>query len=150
MKDQDNAQKQKKFLDEYTKTLDIKGSALAAGYKKQTAVVNALNFLNGKTGKLQLDALIEDKAAHYDVRKGFIVSKYLKILSWALSEDDYNKPNDPALALRALEGLARQLSGGFLAQDSGINTSKSAICAPITDENTSIVTAIKGLDPNKI
>lgn len=144
-KAEDSLIKQKKFLDEYSKTLDIKGAALAAGYSKQTGVANALSFLGGKRAKLELQALIEEKAAQFDVRKAFIVSCYLKILNWALDADDYNKPNDPPLALRALEGLTKQLGSGFLALEN-----KGSCNENPEGENHLIINTIKGLDPNKI
>lgn len=139
MNDTNNKQKQRKFLDEYSKSLDIKASALAAGYKKQTALANVQNLLNNPRVVKELKALCESKAAHLEICPGYIIFGYLKILDWALSLDEYGKPNDSALGLRALDGLVKQL-GCDIQEQSKKNE----------NENLAIITSIKGLDPNKI
>lgn len=142
MKDTENKQKQRKFLEEYSNTLDLKASALAAGYKKQTAVANVRNYLKNPAAEKELKALCERKAGHLEICRGYIVAGYLKILDWALSLDDNGKPNDAGAALRALDGIVKQ---------TGLEISRSA-ANPLenTLQNPEIVTNIKGLDPNKI
>ncbi len=142
MKDTENKQKQRKFLEEYSNTLDLKASALAAGYKKQTAVANIRNYLKNPAAEKELKALCERKAGHLEICRGYIVAGYLKILDWALSLDDNGKPNDAGAALRALDGIVKQ---------TGLEISRSA-ANPLenTLQNPEIVTNIKGLDPNKI
>lgn len=142
MKDTENKQKQRKFLEEYSNTLDLKASALAAGYKKQTAVANVRNYLKNSAAEKELKALCERKAGHLEICRGYIVAGYLKILDWALSLDDNGKPNDAGAALRALDGIVKQ---------TGLEISRSA-ANPLenTLQNPEIVTNIKGLDPNKI
>ncbi len=142
MKDTENKQKQRKFLEEYSNTLDLKASALAAGYKKQTAVANIRNYLKNPAAENELKALCERKAGHLEICRGYIVAGYLKILDWALSLDDNGKPNDAGAALRALDGIVKQ---------TGLEISRSA-ANPLenTLQNPEIVTNIKGLDPNKI
>ncbi len=142
MKDTDNKQKQRKFLEEYSNTLDLKGSALAAGYKKQTAAANVRNFLKNPAVEKELKALCERKAGHLEICRGYIVAGYLKILDWALSLDDNGKPNDAGAALRALDGIVKQTMPEF-SRNNG-NTFENAL------QNSAIVTNIKGLDPNKI
>lgn len=142
MKDTDNKQKQRKFLEEYSNTLDLKASALTAGYKKQTAAANARNFLKNPAAEKELKALCERKAGHLEICKGYIVAGYLKILDWALSLDDNGKPNDAGAALRALDGIVKQT-----VPDSSRNT---VSLLENTVQNPSIVSNIKGLDPNKI
>lgn len=142
MKDTENKQKQRKFLEEYSNTLDLKASALAAGYKKQTAVANVRNYLKNPAAEKELKALCERKAGHLEICRGYIVAGYLKILDWALSLDDNGKPNDAGAALRALDGIVKQ---------TGLEISRST-ANPLenTLQNPEIVTNIKGLDPNKI
>lgn len=72
---------------------------------------------------------------------GYIISGYLKVLKWALSEDEGGKPNDPALALRALDGITKQLGSDF---------ALSAGETPKVEAELPIITEIKGLDTNKI
>ena len=52
MKDTDNKLKQRKFLEEYANTLDLKASALAAGYKKQTALANVRNLFKNPANEI--------------------------------------------------------------------------------------------------
>ncbi len=142
MKDTDNKLKQRKFLEEYANTLDLKASALAAGYKKQTALANVRNLFKNPANEKELKAICERKAGHLEICKGYIIAGYLKILDWALDLDDNGKPNDAAIAIRALDGVVKQLS------TTGLEENKADI-QNIT-ENPAIVTSIKGLDPNKI
>lgn len=142
MKDTDNKQKQRKFLDEYSNTLDLKASALAAGYKKQTAHANVRNLLKNPAAEKELKAICERKAAHLEVCKGYIVFGYLKILDWALDLNDDGKPNDAAIGIRALDGIVKHLGTGVL--------DENALKIENLIENPAIVTNIKGLDPNKI
>ncbi len=142
MKDTDNKLKQRKFLEEYANTLDLKASALAAGYKKQTALANVRNLFKNPANEKELKAICERKAGHLEICKGYIIAGYLKILDWALDLDDNGKPNDAAIAIRALDGVVKQLG------TTGLEENKADI-QNIT-ENPAIVTSIKGLDPNKI
>ncbi len=141
MKDTNTKQKQKKFLEEYSKSLDIKASALAAGYRKQTALANVQNLLNNPATIIELKALCRKKASYLEICKGFILYGYLKILDWALDTDDNGKPNDTGAALRALDGIIKQTEPGNQPAET-----RSADA----EENPLIVTQIKGLDPNKI
>ena len=142
MKDTDNKLKQRKFLEEYANTLDLKASALAAGYKKQTALANVRNLFKNPANEKELKAICERKAGHLEICKGYIIAGYLKILDWALDLDDNGKPNDAAIAIRALDSVVKQLG------TTGLEENKVDI-QNIT-ENPAIVTSIKGLDPNKI
>lgn len=145
MKESENARIQRKFLEEYSNTLDIRASARAAGYKKQTGVANALNYLTGERGKRELRALIAKKTQHLEVCKGYIILSYLQILDWALSKDDEGHITEPTLALRALDGLTKQLTNGF---QTGSSSAQDTYAAEA--QNPSIITSIVGLDPKKI
>ena len=69
MKESENALKTRKFLEEYSDTLDIKGSALAAGYKKQTASANGHNILKSERARRELTAIINEKACKLQICK---------------------------------------------------------------------------------
>ena len=141
MKDTTAAKMQKKFIEEYSKTLDIEASLEAARYSKRTggAIARAM-FKNPKVIK-ELKALCEWKTEHLEVCLGYIIDGYLKVAKWALSADEEGKLNDPALALRALEGITKQLGGGFA--QSGCDTRQLSPEIPI-------ITEIIGLDTTKI
>ena len=132
--------KQRKFLEEYIKTLDIQRAMAAAGYPKRTAAMIVQNLLESPKTKRELKALCESKADHLEICKGFIILNYLKILDWAASLDDNSAPMNAALALKALEGITKQLEKDFSGEnESGKNTEKQPI-----------IPVIKGLDPDKM
>lgn len=141
MKETTAAQLQRKFMDEYANTLDIRASALAAGYSKRTGVAVVRNILKTPKAQKELMALCERKAEHLEVCLGYIVAGYLKVLKWALSEDESGKPNDAALALRALDGIVKQLGSEF-ATTKAHPANQNAI--------EPVITKIEGLDTDKI
>jgi len=141
MKNTTAAVMRRKFLDEYSKTLDIKASAEAARYGKKTGIAIARNLFKNPAVIKELEALCERKAEHLEICPGYIIFGYLKVLKWALTADDGGKPNDPALALRALEGITRQL--GTVFSDCTGNLA-------VQEGEIPIITEIIGLDTNKI
>ena len=128
MKETNTAQMQRKFLDEYSNTLDIRASALAARYGKRTGVAVARNMLKTEKIQKELNALCERKTEHLEVCLGYIIGGYLKVLKWALS-------------LRALDGITKQL-GSETASKKGVTGN--------TEAQIPIITEIKGLDTEKI
>ncbi len=142
MKQMENSVKIRKFLDEYSDTLDITASALAAGYKKQTASANGHNALKSERARRELMAIIDEKARKLQICKGYIVNAYLKILDWALTLDDSGRPNDPSLAIRALDSIVRQSENRSILHFLPQKESK--------DEQTGIFSSIAGLNPEKI
>ena len=125
---------QKKFLEHYAKTLDAEHSARLAGYKNQNTVTNVKKILDDPKKLKQLDEIIKQNAKKLEITKAFIVQKYLKIIEYAFFEDE-NGLKEPQLALRALDGLCKQLCGNKYEE---LKTKKSIF------EN------IEGLDPDKI
>ncbi len=125
---------QKKFLENYARTLDIAHSADLAGYKNSASYTNVKKILDDPKCKKALDKIIKKSAEKLEITKAFIVQRYLKIIDYAFFEDE-NGLKDPQLALRALDGLCKQL-GGSKYED--VKTKKS------------IFDSIEGLDPNKI
>lgn len=125
---------QKKFLQNYAKTLDSRHSAKLAGYKSETSVSNVLKMLDNPQKLEYFNRIITKSARKLDITKAFIVQKYLKIIEYAFFEDE-NGIKEPQLALRALDGLCKQLG------DNKYEELKN---------EKSIFESIDGLDPNKI
>ena len=103
---------QKKFLENYARTLDIAHSAALAGYKNSTSFTNVKKILDDPKCIKALD----------------------EIIKYAFFEDE-NGLKEPQLALRALDGLCKQLGGNKYEE---VKTKKS------------IFESIEGLDPDKI
>ncbi len=125
---------QKKFLENYAKTLDAEQSARLAGYKNKASVTNVKKILDDPKKIKQLNEIIKQSIKKLEITKAFIVQKYLKIIEYAFFEDE-NGLKEPQLALRALDGLCKQLGGNKYEE---LKTKKSIF------EN------IEGLDPDKI
>ena len=125
---------QKKFLENYARTLDIAHSAALAGYKNSTSFTNVKKILDDPKCIKALDEIIKKSAEKLEITKAFVVQKYLKIIEYAFFEDE-NGLKEPQLALRALDGLCKQLGGNTYEE---IKTKKS------------IFESIEGLDPDKI
>lgn len=136
---------QRRFLREYSKTLDAKRAAIFAGYTAKTAAMQAKELLRKEKYARELNEIIEQKADHLEVCSGFIVKKYLQLIDWASGHSansaleaglrDRGKPKEPTLLLRALDGLCKHLSHAGL-MDEG-------------DEN-SMLTKIIGLNQERI
>ena len=125
---------QKKFLENYAKTLDCTLSAQLAGYKNQASVTNVKKILDNPKCLNILDEIIKKSVKKLEITKAFVVQKYLKIIEYAFFEDE-NGLREPQLALRALDGLCKQLGTNKYEE---IKTKKS------------IFESIEGLDPDKI
>lgn len=125
---------QKKFLEHYARTLDAEHSARLVGYKNQISVTNVKKILDDPKKIGMLNKIIKQNADKLEITKAFIVQKYLKIIEYAFFEDE-NGLKEPQLALRALDGLCKQLGG--------------AKCEDIKSKK-SIFENIEGLDPDKI
>ena len=125
---------QKKFLENYARTLHAEHSAHLAGYKNKISVTNVKKILDDPKKISMLNKIIKQSADKLEITKAFIVQKYLKIIEYAFFEDE-NGLKEPQLALRALDGLCKQLS-----------------CPKYEDlkSKKSIFESIEGLDPNKI
>ena len=140
---------QKKFLEEYANTLNIKQSALFADYNEKIALKQGRDFLSKKKYLQALNSIIERKIDHLEIPKSYIIKKFIQLIDWASGECaesstsanvsakstknnktencEINKeftnthkadlrafkaPKDPAILLRALEGLTRFLERG--------------------------------------
>ncbi len=133
--DKDNINiNQKKFLENYARTLDAEHSAHLAGYKNKNSVTNVKKILDDPKKINFLNKIIKQSAQKLEITKAFVVQKYLKIIEYAFFEDE-NGLKEPQLALRALDGLCKQLGGN---RHEELKNKKSIF------EN------IEGLDPDKI
>ena len=125
----------KNFLEYYAKTLNLGESAKAAGYKGKGAINTAQRILDNPQKLHELEKIIKKNAQKFEITKAYLIGKYLKIIDYALFEDE-NGLKDPQLGLRALDGLC-----------------KNAKCEPTQDakqSKISIFENIEGLDINKI
>ncbi len=101
---------QRQFLINYAQSLDTRQSAQKAGYKAPGGITQAEKLLKNPHHRAQLDAITEEKALKYDICKAYVVKKYLEIMRGALSpKNSESAPQDAALALRALDSMARTL-----------------------------------------
>ena len=110
---------QKKFIEEYIKTLDGEASCKVAGYK-----ANNLNDLSNKmlSDKKIINAIRHElllRISALRVEKGYIVQKLLQIIEFSLEEEDIldkegyptgkKKLRDTSAGLKALESLCKYL-----------------------------------------
>ena len=147
------SKQQRKFLEEYAKTLNIKNSAVLAEYSEKIALKQGRYFLSRKKYQKALNAVIEAKIDHLEIPKAYIIKKFVQLIDWASGETGekaqtecvssnyeetdkenieekkntsqnepvraFKPPKDPAIMLRALEGLVKFLERG---KENGENT----------------------------
>ena len=77
---------QKKFLEEYANTLNIKQSAIFAEYSEKIALKQGRYFLSKEKYLKALNALIEKKVEHLEIPKSFIIKKFVQLIDWASGE----------------------------------------------------------------
>ncbi len=134
MKNKDMNKKQKKFLEYYAKTLDFNYSLQLAGYKSDASIESLKKMIVDNNKSSKLTKVISELATRLEVTKAFVVRKYLKLVNHAFFEDEGGL-KDPQLALRALDGLCKQLSLNKIQE---------------TKSDSSIFADIEGLDSTKI
>ena len=110
---------QKKFVEEYIKTLDGELSAKKAGYKTK-------NLSHISTGLLSKDFVIheiknqlQNQISSLRVNKGYVIQKLLQIAEFSLEQEDIldkegyptgkKKLRDTSAGLKALESLCKYL-----------------------------------------
>lgn len=115
-------QQQKKFIQEYIKTVDGELAARLAGYKTKDLKTQAEKLLSDckivKNIKLSLKKQIDSLC----VPKGYVIQNLLKIAEFSLEEEDITdkegnytgkkKFRDTSAALKALESLCKYLGFG--------------------------------------
>ena len=134
---------QKKFIEEYIKTLDGEASCKVAGYK-----ANNLNDLSNKmlSDKKIINAIRHElllRISALRVEKGYIVQKLLQIIEFSLEEEDIldkeggltgkRKLRDTSTGLKALENLCKHL--GFCNSQDVVHQDAKIITISNLDEN---------------
>lgn len=137
---------QRKFIAEYIKTLDARGSAIKAGYSAGTAAKTAETLLAKEYVLKEIEERLRQKTKSLEVSKAYLVHKFLEIAEYALQEEEVLDKNglptgkwrmrDTSAGLKALEALCKQL-----------DTMKAMSSQ---NENTSCIKGISGLDIEKI
>lgn len=139
-------QQQKKFIEEYIKTVNGELSAKNAGYKTKDLKAQAEKLLSNPEIIKEIKEALNTHINSLSVPKGYVIQKLLQIAEFSIQEEDIldkegnytgkKKLRDTSAALKALESLCKYL--GFS------NTE--------TPENTKAVKiiTISNLDDNKI
>lgn len=139
-------QQQKKFIEEYIKTVNGELAAKNAGYKSKDLKAQANKLLADTKIIKQIKTALNKQINSLSVPKGYVIQKLLQIAEFSLEEEDITdkegnftgkkKFRDTSAALKALESLCKYL---------GFNN-------PQTDTNykpVKIIT-ISNLDDSKI
>lgn len=139
-------QQQKRFIEEYIKTVNGELAAKNAGYKTKDLKAVAEKLLSDTKIIKNIKATLNKHINSLCVPKGYVIQKLLKIAEFSLEEEDITdkegnftgkkKFRDTSAALKALESLCKYL---------GFNN-------PAADENykpVKIIT-ISNLDDSKI
>jgi len=103
-------QQQKRFLNEYADTLNLEKSARAAGYRSTNVLSQVRAMLLKPAFKQELEKIISERVFCLDIPRSYIVKKYLELIEYASAADEGGM-QDPALALRALDGLCKNFPG---------------------------------------
>jgi len=121
-------QQQKKFIDEYIKTLDGEASCKSAGYKNPNLKELASKMLSDKKIISAMKQELVKRITALRVEKGYIVQKLLQIIEFSLEEEDIltkegeltgkRKLRDTSTGLKALENLCKHLGFGSTQEDS--------------------------------
>lgn len=136
---------QKKFIEEYIKTLDGEASCKYAGYKNPNLKELSNKMLADKKIINAIKAELVSRIPSLRVEKGYIVQKLLQIIEFSLEEEDIldkegsltgkRKLRDTSTGLKALENLCKHLGFGNT-QDTSYQEAK--------------IITISNLDENKL
>ena len=119
---------QKKFIEEYIKTLDSEAACRYAGYKNNNLKELANKMLSDKKIIKAMQGELLSRIPSLRVEKGYIVQKLLQIIEFSLEEEDIldkdgsltgkRKLRDTSTGLKALENLCKHLGFGLSQEDS--------------------------------
>jgi len=136
---------QKKFIEEYVKTLDGEASCRYAGYKSANLKELSNKMLSDQKIINAIKRELLSRIPSLRVEKGYIVQKLLQIIEFSLEEEDIldkegaltgkRKLRDTSTGLKALENLCKHL-GFSVTQDNSYQEAK--------------IITISNLDENKI
>lgn len=112
-------QQQKKFVNEYIKTLDGELSAEKAGYKSKDLKSVSLILLSKDSIIKEIKRQLKSQITSLCVNKGYVVQQLLRIAEFSLEEEDIldkegcitgkKKLRDTSAGLKALESLCKYL-----------------------------------------
>lgn len=110
---------QKKFVEEYIKTLDGELSAKKAGYKSKDLNKISAELLSKDFVIQEIKSQLRKQIFSLRVNKGYVIQKLLQIAEFSLEEEDIldkegtptgkRKLRDTSAGLKALESLCKYL-----------------------------------------
>lgn len=110
---------QKKFVEEYIKTLDGELSAKKAGYKSKDLNKISAELLSKDFVIQEIKSQLRKQIFSLRVHKGYVIQKLLQIAEFSLEEEDIldkegtptgkRKLRDTSAGLKALESLCKYL-----------------------------------------
>lgn len=110
---------QKKFIEEYIKTLDGEAACKFAGYKNPNLKELSNKMLSDAKIVNAIKRELNSRIPSLRVEKGYIVQKLLQIIEFSLEEEDIldkegsitgkRKLRDTSTGLKALENLCKHL-----------------------------------------
>ncbi|MBO7672583.1 terminase small subunit [bacterium] len=112
-------QMQRKFIEEYIRTLDGEMACKYAGYTEKNLRETANRLLSEKKIILAIKSKLLSQINSLRVEKGYIVQKLLQIIEFSLEEEDITdkdgeatgkkKLRDTSTGLKALENLCKHI-----------------------------------------
>lgn len=112
-------QQQKRFVNEYIRTLDGEAAAKNAGYKAKNLKSFAQEFLTRPYIVKEINTQLRTQISALNVQRGYVVKKLLQIAEFSLEEEDIldkdgnytgkRKLRDSSAGLKALDGLCKYL-----------------------------------------
>lgn len=112
-------QQQKKFIQEYLKTLDGELAAKKAGYKGNDLKKVSERLLSSENIIKELNGELYRQINSLRIQKGYVIKKLLQIAEFSLEEEDIldkegnitgkKKLRDTSAALKALDSLCKYL-----------------------------------------
>lgn len=134
---------QKKFIEEYIRTLDGEAACRYAGYKTPNLKELSNKMLADKKIVAAIRKELISRIPSLRVEKGYIVQKLLQIIEFSLEEEDIldkegeltgkRKLRDTSTGLKALENLCKHL--GFSAAQEETYKEAKIITISNLDEN---------------
>jgi phage terminase small subunit len=139
-------QQQKRFVNEYIRTLDGEMSAKIAGYKCKDLKSFSLELLQKDYIIHAIKSHLKSQIESLSVQKGYVIQKLLQIAEFSLEQEDILdkegnftgkcKLRDASAGLKALESLCKYLGFSTKTEDEEYREAK--------------IITISNLDDNKI
>lgn len=127
--------KQRVFVKEYLKSLDIEKAAIIAGYERKKAKLLGEKLLENQQIIEYIEIQLKQKTKSLQIEKGYVVKKLITVIEDSLLEND-KKPKDISNGLKALDILCKQIEPQLTTENN--------------PENAVQLSIIENLDKNKI